>query len=127
MPSTKERELPKQCCETVQRCPQFLFDPLLEEAVVRKGMTEIRYGVECVGCQQNSEGVTCFTRNVNAGKKESIVARFIVGCDGPTSAIRNALVISFEGKDLGYTIGVIVCIHKLENITLWALVSATFP
>ncbi|MCJ1436261.1 hypothetical protein MMC27_005639 [Xylographa pallens] len=115
MPSTRDRELPAQCCEILQRCPQFLFDPLLARAVVRQEMTNIRYGVELVGCSQDNSGVTCFLKNVESGKTEEIRARYVVACDGPASVARKAVGISFEGQDLGYTVSAIVRIHDLAR------------
>lgn len=108
MPQTQDRELPSQCCEILRRCPQLWFDPLLARAVVRQGMADIRYGVEFTGCEQDDEGVTCFVKHVNDGKTEEIRARYMVGCDGPASAVRKTLGIAFEGQNLGYSISAIV-------------------
>ncbi|KAI4153046.1 MAG: hypothetical protein LQ340_002533 [Diploschistes diacapsis] len=114
MPSTQDRELPKQSSEMLRRCPQFLFDPVLAHAVVRQGMTDIRYGIELVGCEQDETGVTCFLKHVKDDTKENVRARYFVGCDGPSSAVRKALGISFDGRDLGYTLSAIV---RIDNLT----------
>ncbi len=81
MPSARDRELPEQACEMLQRCPQFLFDPVIARAVVQQGMTSIRYGVEFVGCEQDEAGVTCYVRHVKDGSTEEIRTRYLVGCD----------------------------------------------
>ncbi|KAL2016254.1 hypothetical protein VTK56DRAFT_4030 [Thermocarpiscus australiensis] len=120
LPTSADRELPEQSCEILQRCPQFLFDPVLARAVARQGMTDVWYGVELVGCEKNSEkeqngernkssaAVTCFLRHVADGRAETLRARYLVACDGPSSTVRKALSIPFEGKDIGYTLSVIV-------------------
>lgn len=108
MASTQERELPEQCCEMLRRCPQVWFDPVLARAVVRQGMTDLRYGVELVGCEQDDAGVTCFVKHVKEGRMEEIRARYVAACDGPASAARKALGIPFDGKNLGYAISAIV-------------------
>ncbi|KFA49997.1 hypothetical protein S40293_05971 [Stachybotrys chartarum IBT 40293] len=108
MPSAKDREVPAESSEMMRRCPQMLFDPLLARAVMAQGMTDIRFGLECVGCEQDDEGVTIFVRNTKEGHTENIRARYVVGCDGPASAVRKALGIAFEGQLLGYSTSAIV-------------------
>ncbi|KAI1456598.1 FAD binding domain-containing protein [Annulohypoxylon moriforme] len=115
MPSTQDREIPTQSCEILRRCPQFLFDPILARAVVSQGMTEIRYGVEFVGCEQDETGVTCFLKKVENGGSEEIRARYVVGCDGPTSEVRKAIGINFEGKNLGYALSAIVRVADIAR------------
>jgi 2-polyprenyl-6-methoxyphenol hydroxylase-like FAD-dependent oxidoreductase len=115
MPSTEDRELPEQCCETLQRCPQFLFDPLLARAVTQRGVADLRYGVEFIGLEQDETGVNCTVRNINNGEEEQIRASYVVGCDGPTSPVRNALGISWEGQNLGFTISAILRIDNLAG------------
>lgn len=108
MDSTQDRELPTQCCEMLRRCPQFWFDPLLAQAVVRQGMADICCGVEFVGCEQDDVGVTCSVKHVEDGKAGGLRARYVVACDGPSSAVRKSIDISFDGKTQGYAISGIV-------------------
>ncbi|KAK4147654.1 FAD binding domain-containing protein [Dichotomopilus funicola] len=109
MPSAETRELPEQCCEMLQRCPQFLFDPIFAKAVARQGMTDVRYGVELLKCEEDTTGVTCFLKKRSQTKDhEQVRAQYVVACDGAGSVVRKALGIPFEGKDLGYTLSVIV-------------------
>ncbi|KAI0199059.1 FAD binding domain-containing protein [Astrocystis sublimbata] len=113
MPSTDDRKLPAQCCEVLRRCPQYLFDPLLARAVKQQGMANIRYGIEFVECEQDDAGVTCLVRHLKDYKTEEIRARYVVGCDGPGSAVRKILGISFDGKNLGYALSMIVRVEDL--------------
>ncbi|OCK75290.1 FAD binding domain-containing protein [Lepidopterella palustris CBS 459.81] len=108
MPSARDRELPRQSSEVLRRCPQIWFDPVFTRAVVRQGMTDIRYGVELVGCEQDNTGVTCFFKHGKDGRAEEVRARYVVACDGASSAVRKALGISFDGKNLGYSISAII-------------------
>jgi len=108
MPSAKDREVPPESSEMMRRCPQMLFDPLLARAVVAQKMTDIRYGIECVGCEQDSEGVTVFVKTVQDGQTEQLRARYVVGCDGPASILRKTLNIAFDGQLLGYSTSAIV-------------------
>ena len=115
MPSTRDRDLPTQCCEMLQRCPQFMFDPVLARAVLRQGMANIRYGIELLECKEVDTGVTCHLKHVDGSEVEEVRARYVVGCDGPTSAVRSALGISFDGKTLGFPVSVIVRIEDLDR------------
>lgn len=47
------------------------------------------------------------------GSSEQIRARYVVGCEGPTSAVRGALSIPFEGQKQEFTLSVTV---KLKNL-----------
>ncbi|KAL3417760.1 FAD binding domain-containing protein [Phlyctema vagabunda] len=115
MPSAKDRPVPPESSEMMRRCPQMLFDPLLARAVVAQKMAEIRYGVECVGCQQDSEGVIV-QNAVRDQQKEQIRAKYVVACDGPASVLRKTLGIAFEGQLLGYSTSAIVKVD-LERYT----------
>lgn len=108
MASAQGRECPAQSAEMLRRCPQIWFDPVLARAVVRQGMADIRYGIELVGCEQDDAGVTCRLKHVDDGSAEQLRARYVIACDGPSSVVRKALGISFEGKSLGYAISAIV-------------------
>jgi 2-polyprenyl-6-methoxyphenol hydroxylase-like FAD-dependent oxidoreductase len=115
MASARDREVPAQAAEMMRRCPQIWFDPVLARAVVRQGLADIRYGIELVGsCDQDGLGVTCRLRHVNDGTLEVVRARYVVACDGAGSAVRKALGIPFEGKDLGYAISAIVRVELAD-------------
>ena len=113
MPSAQDRELPAQCCETLQRCPQFLFDPILARAILHRGVADIRYGIELLGCEQDDTGVQCFVKHIQDETEEKMRARYIVGCDIPSSTVRKAIDVSFDGQDLGHTISAILRIEDL--------------
>lgn len=109
MPCADERPVPEESSEMMRRCPQFLFDPILEKAVLAKGMTTIRYGEEFVSFEQDAEGVTAHVRNLNDGTEERIRTKYLVGCDGASSAVRKGCPdINWEGKNLGYSTSAIV-------------------
>ena len=114
MPSTQDRVLPGSCREMHRRCPQFWFDPMLARAVVKQGMTNIRYGVEFVSLEQNNAGVSCRIRRVENGAEEEICAEYLVGCDGLASRVRKAAGIETSGLQLGYSVSAIV---KVNNLT----------
>jgi 2-polyprenyl-6-methoxyphenol hydroxylase-like FAD-dependent oxidoreductase len=114
-PSTRDRPLLPQCREIHRRCPQFLFDPMLARAVLRQGMTEIRYATEIDSFAQDATGVDCTLRTVKDGSKQKVRAQYLVGCDGLASAVRKALGIEFSGTQLGFSVSVVVRVEHLEG------------
>lgn len=111
MPAAKDRKCPPESSEMMRRCPQFLFDPLLARAVVAQKMTDIRHGIEYIGHKQDDEGITVSVNDVKNDKYEEVRAQYVVGCDGPSSPVRKALNISFDGQNLGYSTSAIVRVN----------------
>jgi 2-polyprenyl-6-methoxyphenol hydroxylase-like FAD-dependent oxidoreductase len=114
MPSTQEREAPPQTPEMLRKCPQHLFDPLLAAAVAERGLTTVMYSSEFVSLSQDSDGVTCELRQVD-GSALTVRAQYLVGCDGASSVVRKSVGIDFEGKQLDYSVSVMVRIENLEK------------
>lgn len=52
-------------------------------------------GTELIALDQDDDTVTCGLRS--AGTEESVIARYVVGCDGGHSAVRRLTGIGFEG------------------------------
>lgn len=115
MPSLKERKLPPQCREMHRRCPQFWFDPMLARAVIRQGMCEIHYGHEFVRCEDDHQGVTCTMKRCEDGQNQKIRTDYLVACDGLASSVRKAVQIDRSGKELGYSVSVVVRAHNLSE------------
>lgn len=113
LPSTRERHLPPQCAEILRKCPQFLFDPLLAEAVKRQGMAEMRYGTQLEDFEQDDEGVTVTVRTLADDTLSTIRAQYLTGCDGAGSIVRRRLGIGFPGEDLGYSVSVMIEIRDI--------------
>lgn len=58
---------------------------------------DVLWGTELVSFSQNTSGVTAHVSNA-IGASQIIEAKYLVGCDGPRSLVRNALGLSFEGS-----------------------------
>ncbi|KAJ5177736.1 Monooxygenase FAD-binding [Penicillium coprophilum] len=121
MPSAETREVPEQSAEMLRRCPQIWFDPVFARAVHRQGMTDIRYGTELVGCDQNDNYVVGHLKHVADGTLEEVRAQYVVACDGAGSTVRKQLGIPFDGKSLGYAISSIVRVD-LSKYHSWTAV-----
>jgi 2-polyprenyl-6-methoxyphenol hydroxylase-like FAD-dependent oxidoreductase len=60
---------------------------------------EVRWQTELEHLTQNEHGVTARIKTADGGS-ETIVAKYLVGCDGAKSPVRNALGLTFEGSTL---------------------------
>lgn len=75
--------------------PQSRTEALLTERLTELGVA-IERSVELVGLAQDAGGVTAALRHAD-GRLESVTTRYLAGCDGARSAVRQALQIDFEG------------------------------
>ncbi|CAN5782619.1 monooxygenase [soil metagenome] len=68
---------------------------LLLKAVMDSTLCSIRFGAEVVGLEQNSTHVSLtYRRN---GGEHRVEAPYVVGCDGASSFVRQALGLPFDG------------------------------
>jgi len=68
---------------------------LLLEAARESGLCEVCFDAEAIGLSQDVEGARVRVRA--NGREHEIAARFVVGCDGASSFVREALELPFEG------------------------------
>ena len=75
---------------------------------LRKTTSTLRYRTRLVSFTQNADLVTAMVENAETGAREEILARYIVGCDGARSLVRETLGIAMQGNPvLTYTTNVI--------------------
>lgn len=106
--------------ENRERCPQNFFDPVLKKFVATSGLTQIRFHTELVSFEDQHDGAIARIRDKKTGEESVVRARYIVGCDGGDSTVRNQLGISMSGEGaLTYTTNAIIhCpeLHKLNKM-----------
>lgn len=66
------------------------FDQALRTALAALPGADARFGTEMTGFTQDAEGVTVATRD-DRGRTDSLRARWLVGCDGAWSPVREAI------------------------------------
>jgi 2-polyprenyl-6-methoxyphenol hydroxylase-like FAD-dependent oxidoreductase len=76
--------------------PQHRTEELLLEAAQRSGLAEVRFDHRLTGFGQDGDGVTV-TAQSGAGRVE-VRGRYLVGCDGAHSTVRERLGLPLEGK-----------------------------
>ena len=79
--------------EPYQLISQYTLEPLLKAVAETLPIVTVRYGCEFVSFEQDAAGVTC--PNEDTG---SIRARYLVGCDGGGSTVRQQLGIELRGE-----------------------------
>lgn len=81
----------------LQRCPQSAFDPLLRDTAGASAGIELAYRTELHGFEETPLGVRAHLRDVDRGTAQEVKARYLVGCDGAGSHVRQELGIELEG------------------------------
>lgn len=87
-----------QPSESPMRVSQVVIEPALRTAIEAQPLVDVRFGVEFMELAQDGDGVTAVLRD-RAGKGESTVrCRYLAGCDGGSSRVRDCLGIALEGE-----------------------------
>lgn len=106
-PALRDMPVPRYACEKKQRCPQHMLQPVLQRALERYAKVDVRYGCELLELQQHADHVLATLRDVQTQAVSQVRARFLVGCDGVASTVREALGIAMHGTPkLSYSIGI---------------------
>jgi 2-polyprenyl-6-methoxyphenol hydroxylase-like FAD-dependent oxidoreductase len=77
--------------------PQNRTEAILREEVAATGLTDLRLGERVAHFEQDSEGVSVQLEK-NDGAGETIRCRYLIGCDGAHSSVRQTLGWNLEGK-----------------------------
>ena len=108
---------PKESPQRRERCPQNMFDPILRAFAASQNNVALRYRTRLVSFTQNADLVTAVVENAETGAREEILARYIVGCDGARSLVRETLGIAMQGNPvLTHTTNVIFRCPQLLSL-----------
>ncbi|HXQ53610.1 MAG TPA: FAD-dependent oxidoreductase [Stellaceae bacterium] len=107
---------PPQSPQHRERCPQDMFDPVLQRFARSFPHVGLRYHCELVSCADDGARVTATVADPRDGTRETIEADYLVGCDGAASAVRLGLGIEMSGNPvLTYTTNAIFrCANFLD-------------
>src|SRR5262245_39420624 len=92
-----------------------MFDPILRAFAASHPAVELRYRTRLLGFSQEADGVTAEVEDARGGRGH-IKARYIAGCDGGRSVVRETLGIAMSGNPaLTHTTNLIFrCPHLLS-------------
>jgi 2-polyprenyl-6-methoxyphenol hydroxylase-like FAD-dependent oxidoreductase len=89
LPASPERGMP---------CPQTWFDPILQEYARSFPHVTLRHSTRLESFVQDTDGVTATLRDRLTGRGETVRTKYLVGCDGFASTVRELLGIEIRGE-----------------------------
>lgn len=98
MPSMGDDRPPTVSPQKRERCPQNMFDPILREWASSFPGVRLRYRCRLIGFTQEGDRVVAEVEDLSSGRRERITARYLVGCDGAGSSVREGLGIRMLGN-----------------------------
>jgi len=105
-PAYKDRVWP-HTPEGHQRCSQLWFDPMIQRRAIESGSVDARFRTLFRGFEQDEQGVTAEIEDRDSGRRQRVRARYLVGCDGAESMVREALGIEMpDSKSLSYDVNI---------------------
>ena len=115
-PSMGDAKPPPESPQKRERCPQNMFDPVLRAFAAAPPSVELRYRTRLIGFTQAPDHVTAQLEDVETGRRYETNARYIAGCDGARSRVRDTLGISMSGNPaLTHTTNIIFrCPHLVS-------------
>lgn len=100
-----------------QRCSQLWFDPMIQKRALESGTVDARFRTVFTGFVQDGDGVTATIEDRDTGRRQTIRASYLVGCDGADSQVRQALGISMpDSKSLSYDVNIFFQSDELMDI-----------
>jgi 2-polyprenyl-6-methoxyphenol hydroxylase-like FAD-dependent oxidoreductase len=107
MRSLGESEPSQYSPEFQVHCPQTYLEPIFEELASSFSCVTIRHNTKFNALEQDGEGVTVRLENKETEAHETVRADYVVGCDGYSSSVRQALGIRMRGQDfIDYSISI---------------------
>ena len=88
LPVSPERGMP---------CPQTWFDPILQDFARTFPHVTLRHCVKVESFVQDADGVTATLRDRD-GSAETVRSKYLIGCDGFASTVRELLGIAIRGE-----------------------------
>lgn len=80
------------------RVSQAEIEPVLRHALEEEWHARVRFGVALVDCVEKEDGVIATLRDSKSGEVEQVRCKYVAGCDGGGSTVREALGIGLAGQ-----------------------------
>lgn len=98
MPSMNASEPPPESPAKRERCPQNMFDPILRKFAEEQPSTHLLYEHELISLTQHTNEVISTIKNIKNGEVKTVHSKYLIGCDGGRSFVRETLGIQMQGK-----------------------------
>lgn len=79
-------------------CPQYVFDPILQELAASFPSVSLRYRCRLDRFEESQDRVIATLVDEATGHSETVEAVYLVGCEGFASAVRKQLGITMQGE-----------------------------
>jgi 2-polyprenyl-6-methoxyphenol hydroxylase-like FAD-dependent oxidoreductase len=100
MPSMGADRPPPYSPQKRERCPQNMFDPILQGFARSHESVQLQLRHRFIGLTQDGEGVTAQVHDELNDRILDIRSKFLVGCDGGRSPVREQLGVPMSGRGL---------------------------
>ncbi|MEN7538242.1 FAD-dependent monooxygenase [Aurantiacibacter flavus] len=94
----RERNDGSQPYSPAMRVSQAEIEPVLRTALDQEELSEVRFNLGIVDCAEDDEGVTATLRHSETGETEQVRCKYLAGCDGGGSTVRESLGIKLAGQ-----------------------------
>jgi 2-polyprenyl-6-methoxyphenol hydroxylase-like FAD-dependent oxidoreductase len=84
--------------EHAQWIPQYTVEQVMRDRLLTLPSASLRLRCELLGFEQDADGVTARVKDSSNGAELRVRARYLAGCDGPRSIVRDAIGAKLEGK-----------------------------
>lgn len=111
-----DRTRDERFSESAQWIPQYKVEGVLRDALAELPNVSLHFGIEFLGLEDDGETVRVTARR-EGGEPFDIRARYVIGADGPRSAVRQALGIGTERESgLGRHLNIILQSAALSRL-----------
>lgn len=86
-----------QTPEMPHRIQQTLIEPVLRARVQALPSVSARFGWRAIAFEQDANGVRCDLEHLASGRRETVQAEYLAGCEGARSPIRQKLGVRYAG------------------------------
>ncbi|MBO1110843.1 FAD-dependent monooxygenase [Bordetella petrii] len=107
-PSMRDSPTPSETPEKKQRCPQLWLQPILTEAALASPQAGILFEHRFLRLEQDADWVHAEAQDLRSGRKKQFRARYLLGCDGATSQVREQAGIPMQGRLLSYSVNILI-------------------
>lgn len=90
-----------QVPEPLLRANQMYVENYLYRHIKTLDGVAMRYGWQCIDFAAQPDGITAEIVEVETGRRQSVRADYIVGCDGGRGLVRHKLGIRYSGEPVG--------------------------
>ncbi len=98
--SMREDRPPPYSPQKRERCPQNMFDPVLQKFARSHPTVELKLRHKFLQLAQDDQGVTATVEDLVQQRVLNIRAKYLVGADGGRSRVREQLGITMSGRGL---------------------------